>query len=149
MLSLQSEMWPEGLDRSLGPTHERSMPTTKRTSGKRISVLSLPDDILVLVMKRLVSLHACPKSLLRFLLATKQLCKPRFKMFKTVVRPFMNKYLIKVLRARDRLIGKVERDLKKLEAHWDDNLLRLTKMLASKCQQLAKHAKLVKGAIPR
>jgi len=24
VLSLQSEMWPEGLDRSLGPTHESS-----------------------------------------------------------------------------------------------------------------------------
>ena len=121
------------------------MPTPKRTTGKRISVLSLPDDILVLVMKRLVSLHACPKSLLRFLLATKQLCKPRFKMFKTVVRPFMNDYLITLLRAWDRLMGKAKRYLKKLDAHSD----RLTGMLIGKCQQLAKHVKLVEGAIPR
>ena len=125
------------------------MPTTKRTTGKRISVLSLPDDILVLVMKRLVSLHACPKSLLRFLLATKQLCKPRFKMFKTVVRPFMNDYLFTVLRARDRLLGKAERYLKKLDAHSDYNLIRLTGMLIGKWEQLAKHAQLVEGAIPR
>ena len=131
------------------PTHERSMPTTKRTTGKRMSVLSLPDDILMLVMKQLASLHACPKSLLRFLLATKQLCKPRFKMFKTVVRPFMNNYLIEVWRSEDRVMRKVKRYLKKLDAHLDDNLLRLTKMLASEGQQLAKHAKLVERAIPR
>ena len=70
-------------------------------------------------------------------------------MFKTAVRPFMNDYLITVLRARDRLMGKAKRYLKKLDAHYDNNLIRLTGMLIGKCQQLAKHDQLLEGAIPR
>lgn len=44
-------------------------------------------------MELLVRLHARPKALICFLLTTKQLCKPRFKMYKTVVKPFLIVYL--------------------------------------------------------
>ena len=86
---------------------------------------------------------------LRFAPPNDTLGKPRFKMFKTAVRPFMNDYLITVLRARDRLMGKAKRYLKELDAHYDNNLIRLTGMLIGKWEQLAKHAQLVEGAIPR
>ena len=57
-----------------------------------MGILSLQNDILVLIMEHLVHLHAQPEPLLRFLVTTKQLCKSRYKLYKTLVRPFLSSY---------------------------------------------------------
>jgi hypothetical protein len=74
-----------------------TMPTRKRAARQQAALTNLlfllPNDILERVMELLVLLHARPKALICFLLTTKQLCKPRFKMYKTVVKPFLIVYL--------------------------------------------------------
>ena len=107
-----------------------------------LSILSLPDDILVLVMKQLIYRHACPKPLLRFLIATKQLCTPRFEMFKTVVEPFLLTYLTKMFRDRNRFWDKAKMLVTRRALLKAGDRLTCT-MLLDKVKQLDEHTAIV------
>ena len=73
-----------------------------------MGILSLPNDILVLIMEQLVHLHAPPEPLLRFLVTTKQLCKSRYKLYKTIVRPFLWQYELSLMRVDHNLQKKTQ-----------------------------------------
>ena len=93
--------------------------------SKFIFLLSLPNDILERVFEHLVSLHQCPKSLFCFLLTTKQLCKPRYTMYKMCVRPFLMSYRLSLMKALT-IIGNAERQaMESLDTCRDDALQHL------------------------
>ena len=108
-----------------------------RRSEKGTPLLALPYDILKLIMDRIapdLSLHASPKPLLRFLLTTKQLCKPRFKMYKAVVNPFLQDYHARLCRDVGRMKKRVMRKVA-LKLRFGER----TEMLVGKWSQLQQY----------
>ena len=67
-----------------------------------IVLLSLPSDILKLIMSHLNLLHS-PKPLMRFLLSTQQLCARDCMLYKTLVVPFLRAYVSGLKPTMDRL----------------------------------------------
>ena len=83
------------------------------------TLLSVTDDVIVLIMDSLVDMHASPKSLLRFLVTTKRLCKTGCQMYDNVVEPFMSKYAEHLLRMKTYYMAKVDEQLAILD-HLND-----------------------------
>jgi hypothetical protein len=103
-----------------------------------MSILALPNDIVTLIMKHLVRLHASPKSLLSFLLTSKPLCKPRFKLYMTVVRPFLWDYHLHLWRCQNSIEARIRAQKKKLTP---------THLLLYKNWQLTCHLSLLKNVV--
>ena len=91
-------------------------------------------------MDELIRLHASPKPLLRFLLTTKQLCKPRFKLYKTVVKPFLQEYNLALHRTLNHLEKRVEKIILPRRYPADD---RTPFMLVDKWKQIHDHIHLI------
>jgi hypothetical protein len=66
-------------------------------------LFSLPSEIFQLIMENLVRLHATAKPLGCFLLTTKQLCRPRYKLYRIVVKTFVKDYISSLTCVIDKL----------------------------------------------
>ena len=112
-----------------------------------MGILSLPNDILVLIMEHLVHLHAPPEPLLRFLVTTKQLCKSRCKLYKTLVRPFLWQYEVGLMRVDRNLEKKTRKKLK--HYHLDDTtplmLLEKRNQICHYISQVAIHSRVARA----
>ena len=129
---------------------------SKRAAKTSTNLLSLPDDILTYIMNAFeVSLHASPKPLLALLLTTKRLCKPRCKMYKTLVRPFLHEYHAKLVATCGQLLKKIKLCRLRSRGFYDElpaqlqlakrhEAIEVAKMIAKKVDQLQEYTRLLR-----
>ena len=91
-------------------------------------------------MASLVQLHASPKALRCLLLTAKQLCRPRYKLYKTLVRPFVSEYHRSLLKVEAFLEKRTK--IKKL-LRYDITKDRTPFLLMHKLDQIRQQKKIV------